>query len=161
MPVIDFEGIAADGDAEKIPDGYAGLNWDNFVALDDQFDDNFAPNSGISTVINSGEACAGNKLQGPAIFSSPDKRDDFDFNSGYFAASHSNDLALKIIAFDDGEKVAVKAITLDREQKFVSFGSKFDDIDTVKIRASGGIDADQGDLGAGRFFTVDDLFLSF
>jgi len=52
---------------------------------------------------------------------------------------------VKVAGFDDGERVATKVLLLDPEQEFVTFGRRFNDIDEVKIKASGGTDADPND----------------
>ena len=61
-----------------------------------------------------GAAAAFNKFaDNPTGFKSFDRDDDFDLNSGYFAAFSAKDLQVKVIAFDDGERVATKGFTLD------------------------------------------------
>jgi len=87
---------------------------------------------------------------------------DFDPNRGYFAAINGEDLNVKVVGFDDGERVASKVFTLDPKQELVTFGSDFDGIDKVKFTARGGTDADPDDMVAlHRLFLVDDLFLNF
>ncbi len=51
MATIKFEDIAPDDDSAKIPDGYKGLIWLNFWAIDDDLADFYAPNSGYNNVI--------------------------------------------------------------------------------------------------------------
>ena len=158
MATIKFEDIAPDGDAAKIPDGYKGLTWLNFWAIDDDF----YPNSGFDNVIESGSAAGTNADENkPGIFRSDARNNDFDLNSGFFAGGFNDDLEVTVAGYDNGDKVAQKLLTLDQDQEFVRFGRKFDDIDKVAISSSGGTDADPNDDGSGPFFAVDDISISF
>ena len=133
------------------------MNWDNFFAENDSI-----ASEGILNVIHSGRASAFNGFGDPAGFKSPDRDDDFDLNSGYFAASTNNDLKVKVFGFDDGEKVATQVLILDPTQEFVTFSSQFDDIDEVKFKAKGGTDPNPDDgQPATTVFAVDDLFIDF
>ncbi len=158
MATIKFENIAPDDDAAKIPDGYKGLIWLNFWAIDD---DAAQPSSGYNNVIESGSAAGYNTdFSKPGIFRSDARNNDFDLNSGYFAAAFNDDLEVTVAGYDNGEQVAQKLLILDTDQQFVRFGRKFDDIDKVAISASGGTDADPND-GSGPYFAVDDISISF
>jgi hypothetical protein len=144
MPIITFENIVGDADAEEVPDGYRDFIWKNFTAVDDEV----YKNTGINNVIHSGEAAVYNGFAKPAGFKSPDRDDDFDFNSGFFAAAFINDLTVKVVGFNDGERVAKKVFAVTMSQEFVTFGPRFDDIDEVRITATG-------------IFATDDLFIDF
>ena len=158
MAIISFEHIAPDGETAEIPDGYRDFIWKNFVAADDEV----KPNTGLDYAIHSGEASAFNGFAKPAGFKSPDSADDFDLNSGFFAAAYTNGLEVKVFGYDDGERVARKVFTLDQTQELVTFGRKFDDIDEVKFTARGGTDADPTDDNPpAHIFAVDDLFIDF
>jgi len=156
MAIISFEKIASDGEAEEVPDGFRRLNWDNFVAVDDEL---LEMVSGNTIAFRTGEAAAFTNDTGSIGFRSPDRDDDFDLNSGFFAAAYANGLEFKVFGYDDGERVAAKIFFLDPEQEFVTFGRKFDDIDEVKITARS--DAFPEDKSQTPFFGVDDLFLNF
>src|SRR5215204_724193 len=113
MPKITFERIADVGEADFVPDGYRGLNWDNFYAEDASI-----ASEGILNVIHSGRAAAFNSFGDPAGFKSPDRDDDFDLNSGYFASSQDSDLRIRVFGYDDGERVAKQVFLLDPKQEF-------------------------------------------
>jgi hypothetical protein len=157
MAIIKFEGIAADGESRLVPDGYRGLNWDNFGAENDSI-----ALDGILNVIHSGRAAAFNNFGDPAGFKSPDRADDFDLNSGYFASSEDSGLRIRVFGYDDGERVAKQVFLLDPTQEFITFSSQFDDIDEVKFKAKGGTDPNPDDgQPATTVFAVDDLFIDF
>ena len=157
MAVIKFEGIADVGEAAFIPNGYRNLNWDNFLAEDISI-----AGGGILDVIHSGRASGFNGFGDPAGFKSPDNADDFDLDGGFFASGQTNGLKVKVVGFDDGERVATKTFVLDPEQEFVAFGRKFNDIDEVKFKAKGGTDPDPNDgEDPSTVFAVDDLLIDF
>ncbi len=157
MAIIKFEGIANVNEAAFVPNGYRGLNWDNFLAEDVSI-----ASGGILAVIHSGRASGFNGFGEPAGFKSPDNADDFDLDGGFFAASQSNGLKVRVFGYDDGEKVAKKTLVLDPEQEFVVFGNEFNDIDEVKFRAKGGTDPDPNDgQGPTTVFAVDDFLIDF
>ena len=161
MAIISFEHIAPDGQVAVVPDGFRRLDWDVFVALDDEFLETFMGNS---NAIRTGEAAAVGDPDGGAVgFHSPDRDNDFDLNSGYFTAAAENNLQVKIVGFDDGKKVATKVLTLDADQEnadqeFIRFGPQFDGIDEVKFTVIGGTNPDPSDFQP--IFGVDDLFLN-
>src|SRR5215204_4669457 len=123
MAIISFENLVDDAESIEIPDGYSNLNWKNFWVADDEAYEK----TDFDTAIHSGEASAFNYYEKPAIFKSPDREDDFELNSGYFAA-FNNDLKVKVFGFDDGERIATKVFSLDPDQEFVTSGREFDDI---------------------------------
>lgn len=158
MAIISFEKIVGDKEAAEIPDGYCNLNWNNFFAADDELH----PNTGFDNVIHSGEASAFNASGDPAGFESADREDDFDLNSGFFAAAYTDNLKVKVFGFNDGERVATEAFKLDQAQEFARFSGKFDSVDEVKFKVSGGTDADPNDgFPPTQIFAVDDLFIDF
>ena len=144
--VIDFEGIAPEGNNATIPDGSFGLQWsDQFFAIDD--DDPFAgPGTGYENVINSPDSAGFNGYGAAVTMNSADPDDDFDLVSGYFAAAFEDDLQVTIEAWDDGVQVGTVALTLDTDKVFVDFQAgtapdaisadfdgTFDSIDEVRI----------------------------
>ena len=158
MAIINFEKIA-DGGNVPLPDGYRKLDWNNFSAVDDYVLEQTIPNT---DGIRSGEAAAVNVAGQPADFKSPDRDDDFDFNSGHFTAFIAKDLKVKVFGFDDGERVAKQVLVLGPDRDFVRFGAQFDDIDEVRFRASGGTDANPKDeFALEPIFLIDDLFIDF
>jgi hypothetical protein len=159
MAIINFEKIADDVSLAEVPDGYRNLIWKNFIATDD---DVLPTGQGFANAVHSGEAAAFKGDEKPSSFKSSDSEDDFDLNSGFFAAFNANDLKVKVFGFDDGEKVAAKIFFLDVEQEFVTFGRKFDDIDEVRFSVGGGTNPDpKAPYPPSQFFAVDDLFIDF
>src|SRR5215204_2950900 len=144
MAFISFENIAGDGKLKKVPDGFRKLDWNNFIAVDDDY---LEARIGNTNAIRTGEEVAFTVKRSTG-FRSPDRDDDFDLNNGYFTSLGAEDLSFKVLGFDDGEKVATKVLTLDTEREFVRFGAQFDGIDEVRFKASG-------------IFAVDDLFIDF
>ena len=140
MAKISFENLAPDGGFAEVPDGYRNLNWDGFTALDDDF---LEVVIGNTKPIRTGEAAAATDHQSSG-FESPDQRDDFDLNSGYFTSDNAR---VKVVGFDDGERVATKVLTLDTAREFVKFSAQFDDIDEVRFTTNGN-------------FAIDDLFIA-
>ena len=156
MAFISFENIAGDGKLKKVPDGYSDLDWNNFFAIDDDY----YLGTNFEKAIRTGEAAAFNGLEDPAGFKSADRFNDFDLNSGHFAAFNADDLRVKVVAYDDGEKVATKFLVLDPSREFVRFGPLFDSIDEVRFTPRGGTDADPDDgIPVFHTFGVDDLFI--
>ena len=158
MAIIGFENLADDGKSAKVPNGYRDLNWNNFIAVDDES----LKSEGFDNLIHSGEAAGYNGDQKPAGFRSPDSDADFNLNRGYFTAVNANDLKVKVVGFDDGERVAKQVLTLDTEREFVKFGAQFDDIDEVRFTPRGGTAADPNVPDAfTQSFLMDDLFIDF
>ena len=159
MAIINFEKIADDVSLAEVPDGYRNLIWKYFIATDD---DVLPTGPGLANAVHSGEAAAFKGDEKPSSFKSSDSEDDFDLNSGFFAAFNANDLKVKVFGFDDGERVAKKVLLLDTEREFVTFGRQFDDIDEVRFQAKGGTDPDPTDnISLTQSFGVDDLFIDF
>lgn len=164
--LIDFEGLRS-----PVPDGYRGLDWTNFH-VNGRIS---SSSSGYTNVLNSGELVGFDAFGLGASFTSTQ---DFNLNSGYFAAAWSNDLTLTIQAWDDGVQVGTATIVLDITKAFVnfqagtatgvdsaSFSGRFDSIDEVRMDGTGGTDAD-GIVGgpgggSGDNVAVDDLLLGF
>ena len=149
MAIISFEKIAPDGMGGVVPDGFRRLNWDNFVAIDNEYLESLVGNT---NAIRTGEAAAINEARSIS-FKSFDRDDDFDLNNGYFTALIADSLAdnimVKVLGFDDGERVAKKVLTLETNQEFVRFGPHFDDIDEVRFTVK-----------TDSTFGIDDLFVA-
>src|SRR5215203_3137427 len=112
MAIISFENLVEAGSKDSfalIPDGYRHLDWD-FVAIDVSK----LPGIWFERAVHSGEGVAYyDPTSAPtAGFKSPDRDDDFDFNSGYFTAYNATDLKVKVFGYDDGERVAKKVFLL-------------------------------------------------
>ena len=155
MPKIKFERIASKNTPAEVEDGYAGLEWDNVWAIDGAV----FPGSGLDNVVSSGRAVGYSASGKTTSFWSTEE--DFDLLDGYFAAAWSTGLKVKVIAYDDGDKVGVERFTLDQERTFIEFGKKFESIDKVRIVTKGGSDADPDDGGAGSHLALDSLHIDW
>jgi hypothetical protein len=148
--LIDFEGIAPPNDAgivAFVDPPYKGLTWSDLFGV---YDSNWpSATSGYDNVINSG--IAGGYNGGEDVwFTSPN---DFDLQSGYFAAGHVGPSApLVVEGWDDGALVATSTIFLSADKTFVKFDQSFDSIDEVHFRPGDAV-------GPDRFFAMDDLLL--
>ncbi len=153
---IGFEDLAPDGDfLFPIPDGYAGLHWENFGVRDP---------SGLSSGYDphTGEAVGFNGFGEPASFSADT---DFTFKSGFFSAAWSDDLSVTVNAYDDGVLVGTQTFTVDYgENQHMKFKSstmnRFESIDMIQFISYGGTDHDPNDNGQGSNISVDDLQLT-
>jgi hypothetical protein len=159
MAKINFDGIdtPGDGDGTFIPNGYAGMNWDNFGALDPTQD--FNP-SGYVNGIRSGDSVGYNAFATPATMSTAGN--DFDLKKGYFTGAWNNGLQVTVQAYDDGNLIATKVFTVDYDGPTkVKFGHHFKSIDTVIISSAGGTDATGDDGFTGEHVAVEDLTVKF
>jgi len=167
LVLIDFEGIAPDGEFTDIPQGYLGLTWDPYAGPGDttlmavvdndasfwfQGDDRGAPN-----VLQSGEAVgfAADAVNGFPFFSS--SSEDFDFVSGWFASAFTDvPLTLYIFGMDDGVQVAAKVVTgFGPEAVFIAFDESFRSIDRIEF----GLELSNG--SSSENIVMDDLLLRF
>lgn len=158
---ITFEGIDTPGDnaGPSVPDGYSGMDWTNFIALDPAGSTVFIP-SGANNGIVSGSSVALNGNANPATFSSLTQ--DFELRKAFFTAAWNNGLVVTVQGWDDGALVATKTFVVNYAGPTkMKFGVNFASIDTVIIDSSGGTDANGSDNGAGEHFVVDDILVHF
>lgn len=157
---ITFEGIDASGDnvSTLVSDGYSGMDWTNFDALDPA-GSIFIP-SGLDNGIISGTSVAVNNFGTPCSFAT--QSTDFQLKKGFFTGAWNNGMTVTVEAFDDGISVGTKSfiVNYDGPTK-VKFGIKFVSIDSVTISSSGGTEASLADAGAGTHIGIEDLVVRF
>ena len=149
--LIDFEGLAPQGEQVVVPVDYLGLQWpaqatsENFVPSFYAWDDDYpsiVDLPGATNVLELGEAVGAfyepfNFEGFSASFSSPDQ--DFDLVSGYFAAAapppgEGGAYNVTFEGIDDGNVVATLFVAdMSAEQNFIEFSDQFRSIDTVRI----------------------------
>lgn len=161
MAELTFEEDLTSENEARVFEDYFGLVWTRFVAVDDGV---YPSYTGYTQIFSDGrgspDATATNSdPSNNSIFESARQRDDFDLNSACFASAFNDEIRITVTAYDNGEKVAKKTFFMDQQGDLVRFGSKFDDIDEVRIRSSGGADANPEDSFAGSNFVLDDLSL--
>jgi hypothetical protein len=156
---ITFDGIddPAFG-VTALPDGYAGMNWDNFYAINTS---SVTQHSGYHYGIHSGDSTGFNGSGDLATMTTA--RNDFSLKKGFFTAALNTGLVVDVYAYRDGVQVAHKVILPDYDHSMkVKFGHNFRHIDTITIDGTGGTDADPGDDGGpGEQVAIDDLNVKF
>lgn len=131
-----------------IPNGYAGLNWDNIYVVHQTF----FPGSGYVNGTTSGEWVAFN---GFAQIGTIDNALDFNVVKGNFTAAWNNDLNVIASAWDDGVVVGTKTFSIDTtEPTEVVFD--FTSIDKITFEAFNGIN---GNPSLAKNFAMDDLVI--
>jgi hypothetical protein len=157
---ITFEGIDAPGDnaTTNVADGYAGMDWTTFSALDPA-GSIFIP-SGANNGIVSGTSVAINSFANPATFAS--QSTDFALKNAWVTGVWHNGLTIKVEGWDDGVRVAKKSFVVNYDAATkLRFGDDFASVDSVTISSSGGTDADGGDASGGTHFAIDDIKVKF
>lgn len=144
---IDFEGLPS---FAPIPNGYMGLDWDNFSTIDGSFDP--FTNSGYANGAVSGPRVAYNIAGSTASIASGTP---FDLVSGYFAAAWNDGLVLTILAYRSGSLVGSDSFAVYTSgATFRTF--HFHGIDTVTFSSAGGT-LNPNVTGSGMQFTMDSL----
>ncbi|MDX2193211.1 MAG: PEP-CTERM sorting domain-containing protein [Gemmatimonadales bacterium] len=145
---ITFEGLTS---FDAVPNGYAGLNWDNLRSLDAPA---FPSSSGYKTV---GTATA-SSMVGYNAFGSPAEitsTSAFNFTSAIVAAAWNNGLTLRLSAFDASNVLVGNAsYTLDVFTA-QTITPNFVGIYRLRFVTSGGTNAGLG--GSGTHFAIDNI----
>ena len=151
--LINFDDLNP-GFGSQIANGYAGLNWDNFYALNSVTFTGTYGNSGYALGTVSTPNVAYNDFGSAASISSATP---FALNSGYFTAAWFNGLNLEVIAKNGSAVVADNNYTLTTQNPdFVSFN--LPDVTSVEFISSGGTSA--GFDGNGTQFALDNLTIN-
>jgi len=150
---INFDDLSPSGNLTQIPNGYAGLNWDNFIVLNTVTFTGLHGINGYGNGTVSSPNVAYNNGGQPATISSATP---FTLNSGYFTAAWNNGLNLEVIA-QSGSSVVTENYTLNPQNPdFVSFN--LPDVTSVEFISSGGSSA--GYRGGGTQFVLDNLTIN-
>ncbi len=139
---------------DVVPDGYGGLNWDNFYVAHKTYHETNYPGSGYVNGIVSGEWVAFNGYAKPALVSGT----QFDFNGAYFTAARNNDLQIDVKGYLNGSLLYSRTITVDYTSP-TWFDFDFLGIDKLQFNSYGGVDAGLGS-GSGANFVMDNLTIN-
>jgi hypothetical protein len=118
LPIlITFDDIAATTTGIPITNGYGGLVWSNFYALD-AFD--YTSPSGYQVGVVSGSNVAYNAYGGPASIS---QSNSFNLVSGYFTAAWVNNLQMQVVgAAAGGMTYSNNYVLSNTNRTFINFG---------------------------------------
>lgn len=147
--VLTFDDIPCNACETPIPNGYGGLNWDNFWILDAV---NYGLNpSGYLNGMVSSNNVAFNAFSADAyIVSGP----AFTFNSAYFTGAWNDDLTIRVQGWLDGVMLYNTSFLVDTTgptQMFFGWT-----VDYLVFSSSGG--TDNPDLpGSGTHFAMDNF----
>jgi hypothetical protein len=138
-------------DLTAIPNGYAGLSWNNLYALNGTT--YFGNPSGYFDGRVSGDFVAYNGFGSPASFG---LEPSFTVNSFYLTAAWLNDLDVLIEGLLDGSQVFSTSIQIDTTiQSLVTLN--WSGIDEVRLTTSGGVEGYDTD---GTHFAMDNLVIN-
>ncbi|MEH1858950.1 MAG: PEP-CTERM sorting domain-containing protein [Nostoc sp.] len=128
-----------------IPNGYGGLNWDNFNYLTTP---NYSINpSGYIYGTVSSPNVAYNSFGNPATVSTVSLGSgQFDFNSAYLTTAWNNGLDILVEGFSGGITKYATTVTVDTTSPRL-FNFDFLGIDSLKFTSSGGVDVGYGGFG--------------
>jgi len=151
---IDFDDINPGAPpGVSIPNGYAGLQWNNFYVLN-ATDPVYNPSGYLSGLL-SGHNVAYNGFGDPALFSSTGT---FDLNSAYLTGAWNDGLSIEVkgfigatLAYDNTYIVNATA------PSFITFD--YLGVTSVEFISSGGIHH-QGYAGSGTHFAMDNLTIT-
>jgi hypothetical protein len=145
---LTFEHASPNGD--YIPNGYGGLDWDQFIAFEVPTSGT-PPGTGYEHGTISGSWVAFPFYGVPATIS---RSAGFNLYDGYFTAAWRDDLSVEAQGFRNGLMVYDQFWMLDHDApSLLTFN--FLDVDSVTFIATGGVNAVLG--GDGTNFAMDDL----
>lgn len=104
--VLDFEGVTQLSCCETMPNGYGGLDWQNFYIIKDTNH----PGTGYQRGVISGEFAGFNGNGLPASITAT--ADAFSFDGGWFTSAWYEGNELVIEGFSDGDAVADYSLTV-------------------------------------------------
>jgi len=137
-----------------IPNGYAGLQWNNFWVLDVPLNLQADPGAtGYKNGLVSGNNIALNAGGNPALISAG----AFNLNSAYLTAAWNNGLQVEVQGFVDGTLTYDNTYTVNTTAPS-SINFNYLDVDEVNFISSGGTSA--GYSGRGTQFAMDNLTIS-
>jgi hypothetical protein len=148
---LGFDDVTGDTNAQ-VPDGYGGLDWDNFWVLDAEAY-GLVP-SGYASGVVSPTYVAVNASGMPAGLgvSSPER---FDFNGAYLTGAWQDDLGIRVQGYRDGALVYDETVYAGAFHP-TWFRFDFLDVDRLRFTSFGGTDAGYG-IGMGEHFAMDDF----
>lgn len=148
--VIGFDDLPGSGNA--VPNGYNGLNWDNFSYLNGVTYG--ISGSGYQNGVISPDNVAYNAYGNPAaFFSSPTP---FYFGSAYVTAAWNTGLVVTVTGSLNGVQKYTQSFVVDTTGP-TSVNFNWGGIDRVDFSTAGGVDAGLG--GGGTHVAIDDIFI--
>ena len=157
--LITFDDLSASG-GTPISNGYMGLDWDNFGALNTQTMVISGYPNGYANGVVSLNNVAFNYNSNPANFS--DSSTPFALNSLYLTAAWNDGLSVEIDGYHDGILLDTTTLTLDTSGPTL-FTLDWSGLDEVLFTASGGTpNANFPGTGfGGTWFALDNLQVTF
>ncbi|WYM01121.1 MAG: PEP-CTERM sorting domain-containing protein [Gloeotrichia echinulata CP02] len=146
--VVTFDDLS--GNEAPIPNGYQGLNWNNFYYLNGTL--NIYDSSGYDNGIVSTPNVAYNGFGTPASVSVD--HGQFDFNSTYLTGSWNNGLNILVKGSLGGVPKYSQTVTVNTTSP-TKFTFNYLGIDNLKFTSSGGVSA--GYNGDGKHFALDNF----
>jgi hypothetical protein len=138
--------------AGPIPNGYGGLNWSNFNALDHANYHGPGSTGGYINGLVSGRYVACNPWAEPALVSDG----YFDFIGAYFTGAWNEDLNITVDGYrDDSLLYSETVVASYYSPTWYTFD--FVNVNKLQFSSFGGIDADPGDSGQGEHFAMDNF----
>lgn len=147
--VLTFDDLPA-ASGNPIPNGYGGLNWNNFFYLTTST--SAVNTSGYINGTVSSPNVAFNGFGAPATVSPGGGQ--FDFNSAYLTGAWNNGLNILIEGFLGGITKYATTVVVDTTSATL-FNFDFLGIDSLRLTSFGGIDA--GYSGSGTQFVLDNF----
>jgi hypothetical protein len=138
--------------AGPIPNGYGGLNWSNFHALDDVSYNGPGSTSGYINGLVSGRYVACNPFANPAMVSDG----YFDFIGAYFTGAWNEGLNIKVDGYHDDSLIYSETVVASYYSP-TWYTFDFVNVNKLQFSSFGGIDADPGDSGNGEHFAMDNF----
>ena len=149
--VLDFDTVTADYfSSTMIPNGYGGLNWDNFGVVPRTL----SPGSGYDHGTVSGDFAAFNAYGNPATVTVTG--DDFDFIGAYLTGAWYNDLHIIVEGYRGSTLIYDTTVIVDSTAPPTFFTFNYLDIDSLGFYSYGGTYAGHGG-GVGYSFAMDDF----
>ncbi len=150
--LITFDDLSVLGVFSVIPNGYQGLNWDNFYVLNTVADQAQLGVNGAVNGVVSPPNIAFNGLGNPASISAATP---FTLDSGYFTAVWNNGLTLEVIGLNGAATEYDNTYTLNTSgPMLIDFSDA--SVTEVEFESSGGVPAGYS-FGTGTQFALDNL----
>lgn len=149
--ILTFDDLPFSGVSEQIPDGYGGLQWNNFDVLNTALHLSLYGPSGYNNAVVSPANVAFNAFGNPAVMSGQ----TFDLNSVYLSAAWNDGLQVEVPGFVGGTLTYDNTYTVNTQgPTLINFN--YVGIDEVEFISSGGTPHGYT-VGHGTEFGMDNL----
>ncbi|NML92834.1 hypothetical protein HHL27_03990 [Novosphingobium sp. TW-4] len=151
VQVPDFDTVSSGGYYAQIPNGYNGVDWDNFYALD-AVNYGTQGTNGYTNGLVSGRNVAFNAFGNPAAIHAGGS--SFTLKDGYFTAAWNNGLTIDVVGKVNGTDTYYKSFVVDTLSPLhVIFD--WAGLSDAVFTSSGGVSA--GYFGSGNHFALDNV----